>query len=103
MNTLNTMPGFTAEASLYDAGSGFQASVGAEVQGGPVQAAEFPFSTDATLDGSHAYLGPVYIPKPTWCFTRRCKNVAPPGRPPRLLCTTVLGIWNSFTRTCDAI
>lgn len=102
MNTRNTMPGFTAEASLYNAGTGFRATLGTKVPGGLVQPAG-PFSDYATLEGSLASLGPVYTPKPTWCFTRRCKNVAPPGRPPRLLCTTVLGIWNSVTRRCEAL
>lgn len=97
---MNTMPGFTAEASLYNASTRYRATSEAAVHGGLVQPAG-PFSDYATVDRSLPFLGPVYTPRPIWCLRRRCQDVAPPGYPPHLVCWTILGVWNPFTHSCE--
>jgi hypothetical protein len=97
---MNAIPGFTAEASLYNASTSYQAASEAAVHGGLVQPAG-PLSDYANADTPFPSLGPVYTPRPVWCLMRRCKDVAPPGHPPFLLCWTVVGIWNSVTHRCE--
>ena len=50
------MPGFTAAASLYNAGTRYQATAEARFYGGIVQ----PAASD------------VYHPGPVWCLKREC-------------------------------
>jgi hypothetical protein len=97
---MNLLPGFTAEASLYKESAGYQAAAAATIHGGLVQPAS-PFAEETILDKSLTFLGPVFTPRPAWCFRQRCKNVAPPGHKPLLLCSTVLGFWNPVTQRCE--
>ena len=96
MNTVNTMPGLTAEASLYNVGTRYQATAKTKVQGGLVQPAG-PFSDYATLDGPFASIGPVYIPKPIPCLKWQC--IPRPTQNPH--CFRTLGFWNSTTHRCE--
>ena len=83
------MPGFTAEASLYNVNERYQATAQATVYGGLVQPAG-PFSTVFRPD------------RPIFCLKRVCKDVAPAGHVPQLVCNFFrFGIWNPVTRRCE--
>jgi hypothetical protein len=97
MNTLNTLPGFTAEASLCNVSTRYQVTTEATVHGGLVQPAG-PTSDYATLDNSLSLLfGPVYTPRPRWCFKWHCIQL--PNQNPH--CFQTLGFWNSATQRCE--
>jgi hypothetical protein len=94
------LPGFTAEASLCNVNTRYRVTVttGESAAGQHVEPAG-PFSDYAELDRSYSSLGPIFKPKPTWCF-RWIPGVYHNGVlviPP----TQVLGVWNSLTRRCE--
>lgn len=83
-----TIPGFTAEASLHNGGTRYQATPLDSSYGGLVQPAG-PFST-------------VFHPdRPIFCLKRVCEDVAPAGQRPHLVCHLGFGIWNPVTRRCE--
>ena len=96
MNTLNTMPGFTAEASLCNVSTRYQVTAEATIHGGLVEPAG-PFSDTTTLDTSFPFLGPVYTPRPIPCFKWQCFQL--PNQNPH--CFRTLGFWNSTTHRCE--
>ena len=96
MNTLKTLPGFTAEASIYHFTSRYHGTVAVKVEGGVVQPAS-SFSDYATLEGSFASIGPVFTPRPLPCIKWQC--IHPPNRNP--ICFRTLGFWNSTTHRCE--
>jgi hypothetical protein len=93
---MNTLPGFAAEASLYNVSTRYQATPEATVHGGLVQPAS-PFSDYANLDTSFPFFGPVYTPRPIPCFKWQCFQL--PNQNPH--CFQTLGFWNSATHRCE--
>ena len=82
------MPRFTAEASLFNVGTRYQATAEAPFYSGLVQPAG-PFSTVVHRD------------RPIFCLKRVCKDVAPAGQRPRLVCHLGFGIWSPVTGRCE--
>jgi hypothetical protein len=80
-----SMPGFTAEAALYNANVHYQAVAKSSFYSGFVQPA----------------LSDVFYPRPIFCLKYQCKNIAPAGFPPHLACWRVLGFWNPVTHSCE--
>jgi hypothetical protein len=79
------LPGFTAEASLYNGNVRYQSTTEATCYGGLVQPAQL-FST-------------VFHPdRPIFCLKYNCVDLPPYGKP---FCFKVLGFWNPVTRSCD--
>jgi hypothetical protein len=95
------MPRFTAEASLYNVSARYRATAKAAVYGGLVQ----PAGSDVLSDpsGSLPVLSTeLFHPDwPVWCFKRVCKDIAPAGQRPNLLCWQTIGIWNPVTARCE--
>jgi hypothetical protein len=84
------LPGFTAEASLYNGDLRYQSTTEATCYGGLVQPAQ-DFSTVFDPD------------RPIFCFVKRCVAVSPPNQNPQLVCRWEVGIWNQFTHSCDRL
>ena len=89
--TIN-IPGYTAEASLFNVSTRYQATSEATVYGGIVQPASDVFYPDRPVPGlssSHVF----YPDLPIYCLKLECTNVAPAGQPPRLLdCRWIIAI-----------
>jgi hypothetical protein len=95
------IPEFSAEASLFNSAMRYQAAPDATFYDGLVTPAAFD-----TLDPGRQFpvlgLGPdTYHPRPAYCLKRNCRDIAPPGHPPRLLCWWGLGVWNFVTHACE--
>lgn len=93
------MPGFTAEASLYNGNVPYQATAEAGLYGGIVQPAQsdvfYPDRQVPFLSSS------IFHPRPLYCLKRVCTDVAPAGQTPRFLCHLEIGVWNPFTARCE--
>jgi len=95
MNTLNTMPGFTAEASLCNVSTRYQVTAEATIHGGLVEPAG-PFSDSTTLDTSFRSSARVYAsPDPVLQVA-----VFPVAEPKSTLLPDI-GFWNSTTQRCE--
>jgi hypothetical protein len=79
------MPGFRAEAALYEGNVHYQAIAESGFYGGIVQPA----------------LSDVFHPGPVFCLKLHCVDIAPPGFSPHLVCRRVLGFWNPVTNSCE--
>jgi hypothetical protein len=94
------MPGFTAETSLFNSDMHYQATItAATVYGGFVQPAIFDV-TNPAMSGLSSLFSRVFDPVyPSICFN--CVNIAPPGFPPREVCS--VGIRNRITQSCERL
>lgn len=82
------IPGFSAEASVFNVATRYQATAKGTFYSGLVQPAG-PFST-------------VFHPeRPIFCRKRVCVVVAPAGQRPHLVCHLEFGIWNPITGRCQ--
>ena len=79
------MPGFTAEASLYNGNVRYQSTTEATRYGGLVQPAQ-------------VFSDVFYTDRPIWCLKCHWVDLPPYGKP---FCIKVLGFWNPVTRSCD--
>lgn len=93
---MNTIPRFTAEASLCRVSTRYQALYEPPVRGEFVEPAG-PFSDEATLDTPFVSLGPIFTPRPLPCLRWQCIHVA--NQNPH--CFRVLGFWNPATKRCE--
>jgi hypothetical protein len=86
MNTMN-MPGFTAEATLYNSVSSYRSS--------------FLSQTDIALNVT-PQLSEVFDPyRPIFCLKTVYEDIAPAGYPPHLVRRLKLGFWNEVTGRCE--
>jgi hypothetical protein len=88
------IPGYTAEASLFNVSTRYQATAQASAYGGIVQPAQsdvfYPHRPVPFLSSS--------IPtRPLYCLKYNCVDL--PNRGP--FCWRVLGIWNPRTASCE--
>ena len=84
------MPGFTAEASLFNGDVRYQATTAATVYGEFVQPALFRHRFD------EVYTGGIFFS----CFKTQCE-VLDPTFPDRVFCYTVPGVYNPVTNMCE--
>ena len=90
------MPGFTAEASLYNVNERYQATAQATVYGGLVQ----PAQSDVYIPRDPPRVTPdrsVYPPRSLFCLTTIWYPGANGGWTPH----RVLGFWNPITGRCE--
>jgi hypothetical protein len=94
------MPGFTAEASLFNSDMHYQAITVATVYGGIVQPAGSDVFYPDRL-GPFLFSQLFYPSRPVFCLKTVCDDVAPAGQTPRLLCHRELGFLNPVTGSCE--
>ena len=90
------MPGFTAEASLYNVNERYQATAQATVYGGLVQ----PAQSDMYIPHDPLRVTPdrsVYHPRSLFCLKTQIIIGPNGGKTP----LTVLGFWNPITGRCE--
>ena len=103
MNTINKMPGFTAEASICITTTRYQATTELSVHGGLVQPAG-PFDVYRPPPAVHSRWGSpsdIYRPEefPQFPCPDRYTTIWDPGRGP--IRVVVPGFWNSVTQRCE--
>ena len=93
------IPGFTAEASLFNVSTRYQATAEASFYGGIVQPAG-PFSDvfypDRPVPGLFSH---VFHPRPIYCLKLKCEDIGGAGQIPS--CHLQVGIWNPVTGFCE--
>jgi hypothetical protein len=97
------IPGFTAEASLFNVSTRYQGTAEAGFYGGLVQPASLfsnVFYPDQPVPVLSSQL--FYPNRPFFCLRTVCTDVAPPGQTPRLLCRREIGFWDPVTASCSS-